>query len=67
MPIVMLSNDVDNRRKAAEAGVTAMSVQVRLMQSWCVACCQGMVFDQAAGAAAGTSSLLPLGRACCLC
>jgi len=28
MPIVMLSNDADNRRKAVELGVTAMSVQV---------------------------------------
>lgn len=29
MPVILLSNDADNRRKAAEAGVTAMSVQVR--------------------------------------
>jgi PIN domain len=28
MRIVLLSNDVDNRRKAAEAGITTMSVQV---------------------------------------
>ena len=28
MPIIMLSNDADNRRKAAEAGVAAMTVQV---------------------------------------
>lgn len=33
MRIVLLSNDVDNRRKAAEAGITTMSVQVTCMCS----------------------------------
>ena len=32
MPIVFLTNDADNRRKAQEAGLRAMTVQVRKVQ-----------------------------------
>jgi len=30
MPIIVLTNDAENRRKALEMGINAMSVQVRL-------------------------------------
>ena len=42
MRIVLLSNDVDNRRKAAEAGITTMSVQVTSV------CCRELLTPAAA-------------------
>lgn len=36
MPIIVLTNDVDNRRKAQEMGINAMSVQARLNSPWVV-------------------------------
>jgi hypothetical protein len=41
MPIVLLTNDVDNRQKAAAEGIKAMSVLVRICEAeqtdtaWC--------------------------------
>ncbi len=31
MPIIVLTNDAENRRKALEMGINAMSVQVQLL------------------------------------